>query len=195
MASETDRRTEILRQLTDYLLEHGLGEASLRPLAAAAGTNARMLVYHFRSKENLMVELVEELRLWHREAFRRWLDDHSGTATQDLLTYLWNWASSRKMEGLHRVVFQCASAGWQQPSVLGSPVRRLYGDWEQMLEASLVLRDVGAQDSKALAAAAIGAVRGLLLDYLATGDRTRANAGAHELAKWWKERLKPKRSR
>ncbi len=33
-----------------FILEHGLGAVSLRPMAKAAGTSDRMLVYHFGSK-------------------------------------------------------------------------------------------------------------------------------------------------
>lgn len=42
----------------DYVLAHGLNTASLRPLGAAAGTSDRMLIYHFKSKEALIGELL-----------------------------------------------------------------------------------------------------------------------------------------
>lgn len=37
---------------------HGLGQASLRPLAKAAETSDRMLIYHFGTKEALITELL-----------------------------------------------------------------------------------------------------------------------------------------
>lgn len=40
------------------MLEHGLGGASLRPLARAAGTSDRMLIYHFGNKVTLITELL-----------------------------------------------------------------------------------------------------------------------------------------
>lgn len=43
-----------------YLLENGLNAASLRPLAKAAGTSDRMLIYHFGSKD----ALLDEVLLW-----------------------------------------------------------------------------------------------------------------------------------
>lgn len=41
-----------------HVLEHGLSSASLRPLARAAGTSDRMLIYHFGSKEGLVEALL-----------------------------------------------------------------------------------------------------------------------------------------
>lgn len=41
-----------------HVLDHGLTSASLRPLARAAGTSDRMLIYHFGSKEGLVGELL-----------------------------------------------------------------------------------------------------------------------------------------
>ena len=52
-------RESLLPALAAHVLEHGLGGASLRPLAKAAGTSDRMLIYHFGNKEDLISELLE----------------------------------------------------------------------------------------------------------------------------------------
>lgn len=49
----------LLPKLAAHVLEHGLGGASLRPLAKAAGTSDRMLIYHFGNKEQLLADLLE----------------------------------------------------------------------------------------------------------------------------------------
>lgn len=48
----------LLPLLAGHVLGRGLGQASLRPLAKAAGTSDRMLLYHFGSKEALITELL-----------------------------------------------------------------------------------------------------------------------------------------
>ena len=48
----------LLPLLAGHVMEHGLGEASLRPLAKAAGTSDRMLIYHFGNKERLIIDLL-----------------------------------------------------------------------------------------------------------------------------------------
>lgn len=54
-------RKRMLAALAAHVLEAGLNTASLRPLAAAAGTSDRMLIYHFGSKEALIGELLDHL--------------------------------------------------------------------------------------------------------------------------------------
>ena len=55
--SKPDKRL-LLSALANHVLQHGLNSASLRPLAAAAGTSDRMLIYHFGSKDALIDELL-----------------------------------------------------------------------------------------------------------------------------------------
>ena len=59
----TDRlsRETLLPLLAAHVLEHGLAGASLRPLARAAATSDRMLIYHFGSKEGLVKALLEHV--------------------------------------------------------------------------------------------------------------------------------------
>ncbi|MFM7348908.1 MAG: TetR/AcrR family transcriptional regulator [Erythrobacter sp.] len=51
----------LLPPLMAHVLAEGLGQASLRPLAKAAGTSDRMLIYHFGSKEALMRDLLTHI--------------------------------------------------------------------------------------------------------------------------------------
>ena len=54
-------REVLLPQLAAHVLANGLAGLSLRPLAKAAGTSDRMLIYHFGSKEQLIADLLEYL--------------------------------------------------------------------------------------------------------------------------------------
>lgn len=61
MARPKPDKTALLDAMADYVLAHGLNTASLRPLATAAGTSDRMLIYHFGSKDALVAELLSHL--------------------------------------------------------------------------------------------------------------------------------------
>jgi AcrR family transcriptional regulator len=52
------RRAEILERLADHVLAHGLSASSLRPLAKAAGTSDRMLLYYFADKADMMTAIL-----------------------------------------------------------------------------------------------------------------------------------------
>jgi AcrR family transcriptional regulator len=55
------RRSEIIQRLTDYVLAEGLSAASLRPLAKAAGTSDRMLLYYFADKRAIITAVLEQI--------------------------------------------------------------------------------------------------------------------------------------
>lgn len=55
------RREQLLDQITDHVLQHGLIGLTLRPLAAAVGTSDRMLIYHFGSRDALVSEVVSRV--------------------------------------------------------------------------------------------------------------------------------------
>ncbi|MGC6401447.1 TetR/AcrR family transcriptional regulator [Sphingomonas sp. FW199] len=56
-------RAVLLDRMADHVLAHGLGQATLRRLAAASGTSDRMLLYHFQSKSMLVAALLDHLAL------------------------------------------------------------------------------------------------------------------------------------
>ena len=54
-----DRRAALLDRLADHVLAHGLSASSLRPLAKAAGTSDRMLLYYFPDKAAMITAVLE----------------------------------------------------------------------------------------------------------------------------------------
>jgi AcrR family transcriptional regulator len=61
MPDAPSARDRLLPPLASHVLRHGLTDASLRPLARAAGTSDRMLIYHFGSKDGLIAALLTHL--------------------------------------------------------------------------------------------------------------------------------------
>ena len=55
-------RARLREQAVDYVMSRGAADLTLRPLAKALKTNARMLMYHFGSREGLMREILAGLR-------------------------------------------------------------------------------------------------------------------------------------
>jgi AcrR family transcriptional regulator len=56
-----DPRKLMLDKMSDYVLANGLRQATLRPLARAADTSDRMLIYHFGSKDSVIAALLDHL--------------------------------------------------------------------------------------------------------------------------------------
>lgn len=68
-------KDSLLPLLAGHVLAQGLGTASLRPLARAAGTSDRMLLYHFGTKEALLADLLAFLA----QAYAGALDEAMGS--------------------------------------------------------------------------------------------------------------------
>ncbi len=63
MTKSDERRAAILDKLADYVLSEGLSASSLRPLAKAANTSDRMLLYYFRDKAEVIGATLERISL------------------------------------------------------------------------------------------------------------------------------------
>lgn len=61
MTKSDDRRAAIIEKIADYILAEGLSASSLRPLAEAAGTSDRMLLYYFKDKTDLIAASLGQI--------------------------------------------------------------------------------------------------------------------------------------
>ena len=147
------RRSATLAAAADYVLAHGLSGLSLRPLAKALDTSPRMLLYDFGSKEQLVSEVLAEIR--RRE--ERLLDAEVRT-----LEDVWRWISAPEREAFLRLFFE----------VYVDAMKR--GDASTFVEDWLAFLSSRVDESTATLLIAV--VRGLLLDRLATGDKKRTDA-------------------
>jgi AcrR family transcriptional regulator len=61
VSADQDRRQDLIAAVAGHVLTHGLNRASLKELAAAAGTSDRMLLYYFPDKAALMAATLDHL--------------------------------------------------------------------------------------------------------------------------------------
>jgi AcrR family transcriptional regulator len=61
-------KADLLNRVITYLADAGVGDRSLRQIAAGAGTSHRMLIYHFGTRDALLVEVVRAIEERQRVA-------------------------------------------------------------------------------------------------------------------------------
>lgn len=61
MVMSDERREALIDKLADHVLAEGLSASSLRPLAKAAGTSDRMLLYYFKDKAEVIAAVLERI--------------------------------------------------------------------------------------------------------------------------------------
>lgn len=164
---QPDIAERLLEACTDHALAHGLPDR-LGPLVTATGTSARMLLYHFGTRDALLRAVLDRARRRQLDAFADLLrarPDEPYTATLARA-----WASIAGPDG--RPYLQMF--GQLRPS----EVQRLWPnfrraattDWLGPLEEGL--RRSGRPE---LATLVLAVIRGLLMDLDATADADRVD--------------------
>jgi len=170
MTADPASRDRLLAGAIEYVGEHGIGDVSLRTLATALGTSHRMLIYHFGSKEGLLRTIVEELEQRQRDTIAELMRDPDITVPE-LARRMWTQLSDPQLWPFEKLFFEVYAQALQ-----GRPHAQPLLDvvLEPLFEQMRVLhRRQGMQPARARAHARLGvaAVRGLLLDLIATEDR------------------------
>ncbi|MFO0591566.1 MAG: TetR/AcrR family transcriptional regulator [Polyangiaceae bacterium] len=166
----SEARENLLRSILAELDLRGLGDRSLRDLAAAAGTSHRMLIHHFGSREGMLVAVVEHIESEERAATEgRYAPVDIDPAEE--LRVTWGRLSDPSVAGRERLFFECYARGLTGEA----PFTRLFPGaverWVGALSATDVARGFPLDAARARSRCVLALLRGLLLDLLATGDR------------------------
>lgn len=170
-----DARARLLDAAVAYVSEHGIGELSLRALARALGTSHRMLIYHFGSKEELLVEVVRTVEERQRDALAA-LDAGDSRTQADVMRAMWHRFADPALWPNERLFFELYGQALQGRPHTAHVLDGIVDSWvEPAVEMS---RRYGVPDDVARVDArlAVAVTRGLLLDLLATGDRAAVDA-------------------
>ena len=166
-------RGRVLGDVVDYVLVHGLAELSLRPLAVALDTSPRMLLYHFGSKEELVLAVIDETRRRHADLLEAWYARSAEYDARTLLLRAWQWLTAPRHDRLLRLLFETYGLALQDRKRHSAFLRAAVNDWISPFARTLERQGFTPERATALATLLVAVVRGLLLDVLATGDRAR----------------------
>ncbi len=167
------RREVLLEALAAHLVRHGIADLSLRPMAAAVGTSARLLIFHFHSKERLLGEVFDVMQL---RLLRSLAELRSEGAAAAPLRLFWDWALKDANFALLRVLYQLQILAAQDHKNYGKYLRRNSRSWLDAVQAALQ----PALRSATLATLIVAVFDGLIIEVMSTGDRRRASAALDE---------------
>jgi AcrR family transcriptional regulator len=133
-------RERLLGLVAGYVLEHGIADLTLRKLGAAIGTNNRMLLYYFGTKERLISDAL--LAASHRfPTFGAAMAGFAGPEPlAERLDGCWAGIAAAENHRFHRLFFEVYAEGVPEPA------------------AALIGREI------------VALWRGLQFDLLSTGD-------------------------
>ncbi len=168
--ADPQRREALLDDAVKFLSRSGLGNVSMRTLAAALDVTAPTLLYHFESKEKLIIEVLDAVEAEELAA----VEDNCGDLASKLKRY---WLERTGPDDLERFRLQieavCLSAA---EDALPAPVRaRICTNWVDAIQKDLESMGVSKDKSRSYATILHATQAGLLTDLLATGDRKRVD--------------------
>lgn len=154
-------RERLLAAAVDQAMRGGITDLSLRGLAAAIGTSHRMLLYHFGSREGLLVAISNAVNRAEVGALARWEDPRQ----------LWEYFTDPEMWPSERLFFELYVR-----ALFGGPGTDEFFEasveaWITALAADWVMAGGDETTARTQGRLGLAVARGLLLDLLLTGDR------------------------
>ena len=173
---DRERRGRTLAAVADYVLEHGLADLSLRPLADALGTSTRMLLYDFSSKEDLVMAVLAEVRRRESVLFASHLET-TRVSVSDLVRTIWDWLSSPERAPFLRLFFDVYVQAMNHPDAYSASGQAMVTEWLDQFSTAF------ADSDPAVATLVMAVLRGLVLDRLSTGDQVRTDRALERFAR------------
>lgn len=168
------RETELLEAAYEYVLEHGLTDMSLRPLATAIGSSPRVLLYLFESKEGLVRAILQRARrdeLDKLASLSAAAPDQPTGGLAEATQETWAWLVDPDHRALLRLWVEVYARSLVDPDGPWSGfAQQTVHDWLGVLASH-----AHAETDDADVTLLLAVLRGALLDLLATGDTKRTS--------------------
>ena len=171
----TTARERLLAAAMEYVAEHGVGDLSLRGLAAALGTSHRMLSYHFGSREGLLIEVIRTVEAQQRAGLATLLLDEDASPAE-VMRRAWQGVADPALWPNERLFFEIYTQALQGHPHAQPLLDGIVDLWVEPLARILVAEGRTEAEARAEARLGVAVTRGLLLDLLATGDREAVDA-------------------
>jgi AcrR family transcriptional regulator len=170
------RRPELLAAAAEYVLEHGIGDLSLRPMARALGVTHATLIRHFSSKDELLAEILEHLRAGLMTQVQTDEELRATASAPELLRVLWQRLSQPKEQRQFRLLAEVYALAVRDPGRYGDLLAStVVHDFIAPIQERLIEEGWSPDRAPVVATILLAQIRGLQLDLIATGDRDRVD--------------------
>lgn len=165
-----EKRPEELRDaIVEYLIQFGLADLSLRPLAKAVRSSPRVLLYYFGSKEEMVVKVLAAVRQRQRATYGQM----QAASFEEACRIIWNHMSAPDSEPLFRLFFEAYGLALRHPQRYKEFLQSTIEDWLRFVADPLRREGYTRKQARAFATVILAGFRGFMLDYCATHDRKR----------------------
>jgi AcrR family transcriptional regulator len=175
---------ELLDAIADYLVTHGIGRFTYRSLAEALDVSTFKIVYHFGSKPQLIDAALRYISAREIAEVHSWMAQPSDAppTTGEIMRRYWAWCLQARQQAMMRLFFEAAALQLRDPETYPPVIRDILRAGIALEERIIASNGIHGDHQQALATLVSGALWGLQLDLLSSGDGTRTTAALHQLA-------------
>jgi AcrR family transcriptional regulator len=177
------RQAQLLELAYRYVVEHGLADMSLRPLATAIGSSPRVLLYLFGSKDGLVRALLKRARVDELTLLSELHlpNTHQSVALDTVAREIWTWLANERHRALLTLWVEAYARSLVDPKgPWAGFARATVDDWLELLAAAQPSAERDTASGRAQRTLVLAVLRGALLDLLATGDVKRTSAAVRQ---------------
>jgi len=187
MPAEANSRDLLLSRVLAYAVSDGITDKSLREIAAGVGTSHRMLIYHFGSREGLLVAIVAEVEKQQRAVLDSLVDPRAtdAPAPGDVMRRLWQQVSDPALRPYVRLFFAVVGLAVQGVPGTGTLLDSLTEPW--LDQGGAVRERLGLPDDPAALRLGVATARGLLLELLAGADPGEVDRSYELFVQMWED--------
>lgn len=173
-----DKKQILLDKTVQWLLTNSAEDFSLRRVASDIGTSARMLVYHFGTRDNLLISALSEIADQWMSSFKV----NEAKSTEQQIRELWHHTlSTEQTLNLHRLSFQMWATGLATQNPIYRPfLKRVANDWIDTMTESLIRDRLSPLQAKIHSTLIVSGIEGLLLQSM-TAPELPVNEAFEEL--------------
>ncbi|MEV6559939.1 TetR/AcrR family transcriptional regulator [Nocardia sp. NPDC051756] len=169
------RQPELLAAATEYTLEHGISDVSLRTIAQGIGVTHATLLRHFSSKEELLRQVVDRIHTDFLAQLDGSAETRCATSISEYATAVWRYLCEPREQRQFVLLFEVVARAARDPDGSGRLAPSIIDDWLSSTADHLIRYGCPPSQAPELATLLLAQVRGLQLDLVTTGDRARAD--------------------
>lgn len=172
VAENSHEQDRLLDMVADHCLEHGVADLTLRSVGKSVGSNNRMLLYYFGSKEQMISAALVRASLRFPELQRSFqLLDNIDQPLDRRLHATWKAISAEANMPFIRLFFEVFGLAAHQPGRFDEFLGGVGQVWSDNLSAVLRREGMSSADARNTGRHVVAIWRGLQLDLLSSPDR------------------------
>jgi AcrR family transcriptional regulator len=177
---KSNARAELLASVIAWVADNGIGDVSLRTLAEAIGTSHRMLLFHFGSKDQLMVEVVRAVEADQRATVVE-IAAGDGVDITDRMRQHWLSLLDPALRNNIRLFYEVYADALRGRTYTKDFLDEVMNAWLPPVTAAFESTS-GVANAPIDARLVLAVTRGLLLDLVTTGDVEGVDAAMQRFA-------------